>query len=342
MSFYCGIDLGAREAQLCVINSQVKRVLEVKVPNKLGHIKQLLAPYKAELELVVESTFNWYWLVDGLQAAGFKVVLAHTLGLHLITGAKVKTDRRDAFALAKLLLAGLIPVAYIYPVETRPVRDLLRRRGWLVQQRAGEYGSLRRLLLREGILSQRQQELKQACEADLEKWFKHEFVRLHASQELERIKLYSQQIAELEAKILAQAKKEWAFEWLQQLPGVGPIIALSIYYEIGELSRFASARDFSSYSRVVPGVAQSGPTVRRGRGSKQGNPYLKWAFSQAAVHAVRNYPTVRRYYERQLQRQRGRGRQMVVYNIIAHKLAQAVYHMLKERSAYHEELLFGR
>lgn len=342
MSFYCGIDLGARESQLCVVNNQLKRLLEIKVPNKLEQIKRLLAPYKAELEIVVESTFNWYWLVDGLQAAGFKVVLAHTLGLHLITGAKVKTDRRDAFALAKLLLAGLIPAAYIYPAATRPVRDLLRRRGWLVQQRAGEYGSLRRLLLREGNLSRRQQEIKEASEADLEKWFKHEFVRLHARQELERIKLYTEQIDELEAQILRQAKKEWEFEWLQQLPGVGPILALSIYYEIGELSRFANAREFSSYSRVVPGVAQSGSTVRRGRGSKQGNPYLKWAFSQAAVHAVRNYATVRRYYERQLKRHRGRGRQMIAYNIIAHRLAQAVYHMLKERTEYREELLFGR
>jgi len=101
MSFYCGIDLGARESQICVIDKRVKKVLEEKVPNKLEHIKQLLTPYRAELEIVVESTFNWYWLVDGLQAAGFKVVLAHTLGLHMITAAKVKTDRRDAFALAK-------------------------------------------------------------------------------------------------------------------------------------------------------------------------------------------------------------------------------------------------
>lgn len=342
MSFYCGIDLGAREAQLCVANERLRRMLEVKVPNKLEHIKKLLAPYQPDLKIVVESTFNWYWLVDGLQAAGFDVVLAHTLGLHLITGAKVKTDRRDAFALAKLLLAGLIPAAYIYPAETRPVRDLTRRRGWLVQQRAGEYGSLRRLLLREGNLSRRQEELKQASEADLEKWFTHEFVRLHASQEVERIKLYSQQIAELETKILAQAKKEWAFEQLQQLPGIGPIIALTVHYEIGELARFPSAKDFSSYCRVVPGVAQSGATVRRGRGSKQGNPYLKWALSQAAVHAVQHHPPVRRYYERQLRRHRGRGRQMVVYNIIAHKLAQAIYHILKERTEYRAELLFGR
>jgi transposase len=342
MNFYCGIDLGARESQICVIDKNVKKVLEIKTRNNLESIKQLLQPYKKNLEIVVESTFNWYWLVDGLQAAGFKVVLAHTLGLHLITAAKVKTDRRDAFALAKLLLAGMIPTAYIYPAQTRPVRDLLRRRGCLVQVRAGEYGSLRRLLLREGILSQRQQEIKTAEDSDLERWFEHPLVRLHASQELARIQLYSQQIAKLEAASLKEAKTEWGFESLQQLPGIGAILALTILYETGELSRFASEKEFSSYSRLVPGVAQSGSVTRRGRGSKQGNHYLKWAFSQAAVHAVRSYPTVRRYYERQLRRRRGRARQMVVYNIIAHKLAQGAYHILKERTAYREELLFGR
>jgi transposase len=342
MSFYCGIDLGARESQICIINKRVKKVLEVKTTNNLEHIKLLLGPYQADLQIVVESTFNWYWLVDGLQAAGFQVVLAHTLGLHMITAAKVKTDRRDAFALAKLLLAGLIPTAYIYPAETRPVRDLLRRRARLVQTRAGEYGSLRRLMLRQGILSRRQQEIKQAEETDLEKWFRHPLVRMHASQELERIRLYTQQLKELETTILEQAKKEWAFVRLQKLPGIGPIIALTIFYEMGELERFATVKDFSSYCRVVSGVAQSGQSSKRGRGSKQGNHYLKWALSQAAVHAVRCYPRVRRYYERQLRRRRGRARQMVVYNIIAHKLAQGIYHVLKERTEYREELLFGR
>src|SRR5438094_3961930 len=152
MKFYCGIDLSARDCQVCVIDEQLKVMVQQKLRNELPKICQLLTPYKANLKIVVESTFNWYWLIDGLQAAGFEVVLAHTLGLYLITGAKVKTDRRDAYSLAKLLLAGVVPAAYIYPVETRPVRDLLRRRTRLVQVRAGEYASLRRLLLRQNRL----------------------------------------------------------------------------------------------------------------------------------------------------------------------------------------------
>jgi transposase len=341
MKFYCGIDLSARDCHVCVIDEGMKVVVQLKLRNELKQVVKVLSPYRENLEIVVESTFNWYWLVDGLQAAGFNVVLAHTLGLHLITGAKVKTDRRDAFSLAKLLLAGVIPKAYIYPPETRPVRDLLRRRTQLVQRRAGEYGSLRRLLLREGLLSNRQQEIKTAEEAELERWFSHPLVRLHASQELQRIALYSKQIAELEATIVAQAKEEKSYQRLQQLPGVGTIIALTILYEVGELKRFENVKVFSSYCRVVMGVAQSGQVTRRGRASKQGNHYLKWAFSQAAVHAVRNYPHVRRYYERQLKRHQGRGRKMVVYNIIAHKLAQAAFHILQEESEYRGELLFG-
>ena len=128
MKFYCGIDLSARDCHVCVIDEQLQVMVQQKLRNDLTRISQLLQPYQANLKIVVESTFNWYWLIDGLQAEGFEVILAHTLGLYLITGAKVKTDRRDAYALAKLLLVGAVPTAYIYPVETRPVRDLLRRR----------------------------------------------------------------------------------------------------------------------------------------------------------------------------------------------------------------------
>jgi transposase len=342
MSFYCGIDLSARDSQVCLIDEQISILVQQKVHNKLESIIALLAPYKEQLKIVVESTFNWYWLVDGLRAAGFNVCLAHTLGLHMITGAKVKTDRRDAFSLAKLLLAGVIPEAYIYPAETRPVRDLLRRRASLVQKRAEEYGSLRRLLLRHGLMSGAEGQIKQADEADLARWFTHPLVRMPAHQELQRIALYSEQITELESLILAQAEPLDAYPRLQTIPGVGIILALTILYEVGEISRFESVRTFCSYCRVVPGIAQSGPVTRRGRASKQGNHYLKWALSQAAVHAVRCYPKIKRSYERQLNRHRGRGRKMIADNIIAHKLAQAVYHVLREGTEYREELLFGQ
>jgi transposase len=259
----------------------------------------------------------------------------------MITQAKVKTDRRDAFTLAKLLRAAVIPKAYIYPPSTRPLRDLLRRRMQAVGLRAREYGALRQLLLREGIVSSYRNQIKQAEGEDLHQWFSHPLVVMNASQRLERIELLTRQISDLEETILGLTRQKADYNSLLAIPGIGRILALTILYEVGEVSRFGNVRQFSSYCRLVPGVAQSGAVARRGRSSKQGNHYLKSAFNQAAIAAVRSYPRIRRCYERHLTRHRGSARKLVAYNVIAHKLAQAVFHILRDGTQYREELLFG-
>jgi len=340
--FYCGIDLSARDSHLCVVDESLSIHLQQKSANELPRIAQLLDPFKPDLSIVIESTFNWYWLVDGLQLLGFDVSLAHTLGLSMITQAKVKTDRRDAFTLAKLLRGGVIPKAYIYPATTRPVRDLLRRRQKVVAMRAHEYGSLRQLLLREGIITTSRNDIKLADDDDLRQWFTHPLVVMSASHQLERIDLLSRQILDLEQQILDLTRNKADYKRLLKVAGIGRILALTILYEVGDISRFKTVRHFSSYCRLVPGVAQSGAVTRRGRSSKQGNHYLKSAFNQAAVVAVRSYARIRRCYERQLARHRGSARKLVAYNVIAHKLAQAVYFMLKQGEDYREEMLFGK
>ncbi|NIO05000.1 MAG: hypothetical protein GTN74_10405 [Proteobacteria bacterium] len=141
--------------------------------------------------MVVESTPNWYSLVDGLGEAEFEVKLAHTMGLFMIIGAKVKTDRRDAFSLARLLRLGAIPEAYIYPKDQRPIRDLLRRRNRLVFLRAAVYGDLRRTLLRYGLSSYSRDEIKGLSEAEIVHHFEHPIVRSSGQLQLERIGLYS-------------------------------------------------------------------------------------------------------------------------------------------------------
>jgi transposase len=201
----------------------------------------------------------------------------------MITGAKVKTDRRDAFALAKRLKAGMIPKASLYPKDARPIRDLLRHRSTLVTLRAAEYGGLRRLLLRHGLLAHSRNDSKQAGDDDLKRWFTHPLVRLHGHQELARIALSTQQITTLETQILATVQERSEFHRLLTVPGIGKILALTILYEMGQIARFQDAREFSSYCRVVPGVAPSGPVSRLGRHAKQGSPHLTWAFSQAAL-----------------------------------------------------------
>jgi transposase len=340
MRFYCGLDLSARSCQVCVIDEDMKVKVQKKVRNDLQAIMELISPYKKRLACVVESTFNWYWLVDGLQDAGIEICLAHTLGLRLITGAKVKTDPRDALKLAKLLRAGMIPEAYIYPSATRPVRDLVRRRIRVVNMRATDYMTLRRLMYQQGIIEHSRNSTKLILEEDIQEIFQNRWVQIHAQHELARIRLYTMQIREMERAIYHTVKESKEYERLLRVPGIGKILAVTIFYEIGEITRFPNAGDFSSYCRVVPGVAQSGNSVKKGRGSKQGNPNLKWAFSQAAVYAVRSNEKIRRYYQRQVRRHRGKGDKVIANNIIAHKLAQAVYHMIREGTDYREEMLF--
>lgn len=258
----------------------------------------------------------------------------------MLTGAKVKPDRRDALALAKLLKAGMIPQAYIYPKETRPIRDLLRQRSRLVALRGAEYGSLRRLLLRHGLLEHSRNDIKPTANEDIQRWFAHPLVRLHGQHELQRIELYTQQIDTLESQLLATVQDGPEFHRLLTIPGLGKILAMTIVYEIGEMARFQNAREFSSYGRLVPGVAQSGPISRRGRHAKQGSPHLQWAFGQAALYAVRYYPKIRRAFDRHLARHRGKGGKLIAYEIIAHKLAQAVSHVLRDGTVSREELLF--
>ena len=141
--FYGGIDLHAKSAWACMIDEQGVTVKEKKLDNNLAQTIEFLGPFGKEVEIAVESTVNWYWLVDGLMDAGYDVKLAHPFGLRLITNAKVKTDRRDAYKLANLLRLKALPAAHIYPKETRPLRDLLRRRADLVVERTRCYLGLR-------------------------------------------------------------------------------------------------------------------------------------------------------------------------------------------------------
>ncbi len=340
MEFYCGIDLHAKSSQVCVIDGEGEVHVNQKVPNRLRGLLSILEPFEPKPQVVVESTFNWYWLIDGLQDAGFEVTLAHTLGLYMITKAKVKTDRRDARTLANLLRIDAVPKAYIYPKETRPVRDLVRVRTQVVRLRSAEYTCLRKLFYQLGLSEHTRKEVLELEEGDIEKLIRDPEMKLPAQQRLERISLYNAQIWELEKLIVKAAKQQPGYLRLLELPGFGKVLAAITFYEIGDIGRFRTAKNFSSYCRVVPGVASSSGKSGRGRGSKQGNPNLKSAFSQAAVHAVRRHERIRRYFNRQLRR-RSAARRLVAYNIVAHKLAVAVFHVLKEKKPYKEQLLFG-
>jgi len=223
MKHYVGIDLHARTLQLCVIDAEKgERILErARVANRLPEILELLEPFKeGELSIAVESTFNWYWLVDGLQDAGYEVHLAHTLGNARITKAKVKTDRRDAYRLARLLRSGDLQEGYIYPRETRPIRDLIRHRQRIVAARSGEYARIRIQLYREGILEHSRTSVQAMTDDEIETLFVHPAVAAVAHFELERICLLQAQITKIERQIEGYAGDLPEIILLRGLPGV--------------------------------------------------------------------------------------------------------------------------
>jgi len=341
MKFYCGIDLHATNSFLCVIDDKDKVLLKEKLKNDLGAILHALESFSPRPSIVVEATINWYWLIDGLQEAGFDVKLAHSMALYMITGAKVKTDRRDAFSLAKLLRLDAIPEAYIYPKAKRPIRDLLRKRKQVVRLRANAYGALRRVLLQHGIYGYSQATIKSLTEAQLDQHLEHFATQAGCHLEVQRIRFYSDQIKTLENIILSSVSDDQRFELLQTIPGVGKILALTILYESGDINRFQSAKHFCSYARVVPGIAQSSGVSKRGRGSKQGNPHLKWAFCQAAAISVRYNTGIRKFRQRHLARRRSKAKKLVTLCIVSHKLAIASYNILKNRVPFKQELMFG-
>lgn len=344
MKFYCGIDQGKNSSSICIINEEKKTVFQKSLNNKLKDFLDILAEYKKEdIECVVESSCYWYWLVDGLTEAGYKVKLAHTFGLSLISKAKVKTDRRDAKKLAVLLLGGFIPSAYACPKKIRSLRDLARHRQSLVEKRTKAYTELNLIMARNGIPLSRNA-IKQLDSEKIGNYVDDICIQLQCQNSLDQIKLYDDQIQKVEDTILRQTKKVLPKsdprKRLESLPGVGKVLSATIALEVGDIHRFDGRENFSSYCRVIPGIAQSGNVSRRGRGSRQGNPYLKNAFMQAAIAAVRAYKPIRTYFEKQLERHRAQGGKMICYNIIAHKLALAAYAMLKKETSYDPKKLF--
>ncbi len=236
---------------------------------------------------------------------------------------------------------GEFPEAYIYPREKRPLRDFLRRRIGLVQARAGCYQSLRVQLMRYNLGNMDTHHLKQVDYEDLDALPIPLELNDYCQMLLERIELLSTHIAYMDDYLKTVTLEDPSFQYLRTIPGVGDILALTIYYEVGTIERFAGARPFVSYCRLIPSLSQSADKSRRGSGSKQGNHYLKWAFTQAANIAVRYYPPCRKFRDKHANRRSITAATMVANCILAHKLATATFHILKEEMPFSMEKLFG-
>ncbi len=276
---------------------------------------------------MVESTYNWYWLVDGLMEAGYRVHLANTAAINQYEGLKYADDDSDARWLAHLLRLGVLPEGYIYPKERRAVRDLLRKRGQLVHQRTSNLHSVQNLMSRNRGHGMGANRVKSLCDEELDRLLGEECLALAVKSNLTIMQCLDGQIHELEKVVKARSKLEPEFKPLLSVSGIGNILGLTIMLETGDIGRFAKVGNYASYCRCVGSEWRSNGK-RKGKGNtKNGNKYLAWAYVEAANFAVRYNPQIKRFY----QRKRARSNGVVAIKSVAHKLARACYYILRDR-----------
>jgi transposase len=337
--FYCGIDLHARSMYLCVLNQDGEVLLHRDMKAAPGPFLQAIAPYREDVVVCVECIFTWYWLADLCAHEGIPFVLGHALYMKAIHGGKAKNDRIDAHKIAVLLRGGMIPQAYVYPAEMRATRDLLRRRMHLMRHRAGLLAHIQNTNSQYNLPQIGKKLAYKANRGGVAERFSDPAVQKSIEVDLTLIGSYDRLLTELELEIVNTAKAHDAqtFYRLRSIPGVGKILALVLLYEIHDIHRFPRVQEFVSYCRLVKCARESAGKRYGTAGAKIGNAYLKWAFSEAAVLFLRNNPAGQKYLAR-LAKKHGKGKALTV---LAHKLARAVYYMLRRDTAFDLDKFFS-
>jgi transposase len=341
--YNCGIDLHARQMYVCVMDRQGKKLVHTNVKhNNFDYFLKLVGPYRHDLTVCCECMFGWYWLADACQAAGLTFVLAHALYVRAIHGGKNKNDRIDSEKLTHLLRSNLIPPAYVYPSAQRPLRALLRQRLFYVWRRAELLARIHSHQLAHNRTVARQ--TRRNRDPWAEQLMAHEDhpLRQKALQnDLAMIGHFDQQIFALEEELQRQTKQVASREYalLQTVPGIGEILGLTILHEIGQIERFPTVKDFLSYCRLVKGTVASAGKIKGLRGAKLGNPYLRWAFGEAAVIAKRDHFRIKPLAQRLEAKMSGN--KFKANTVLAIKLARAVYFMLRNKTVFDPDRLIA-
>lgn len=338
MALYCGIDLHSTNCWVSIIDDERRAVREKKLGNDLAAILGFLEPYRDDLEgIAVESTFNWYWLVDGLMDAGYRLHLTNTWAIKQYEGLKYTDDRHDARWLAHLLSLGILPEGFICPKAERAVRDLLRRRAFLVHKRTSFVLSMRGAFECRTGLRTSSNDIKKWTTADVEHHIDDPLSALGISCLIEPMAALSAQIKALERECLKHARLRKEFKPLLTVWGIGKILGLTVMYEVGDIRRFEKVGRFASYCRCVKSDRLSNGKRKGSGNSKNGNPFLSWAFSEAAHFAVRYHEPARKFFQRKQAKTNG----IVAIRALAHKLARASFYVMRDQVDFDADKLFA-
>jgi len=336
MRYSLGIDMHQRYSFMSVQDTTTGQRMRTRVPHTPGAVEAFLAPYRGCAAAAVEATRNWYWMVNALEAAGLEPHLVDPTAAKPLISRRNKTDRIDSDGMSALLAEDLLPESWIAPRAIRDGRELLRGRLTLVALRTATKNRLHGLVERY---------TPTPVIADLfgvqgRQWLAHVTLPPQAQFVLQRQLALLDQLEPLllayEARIHEVVRRTPEAQLLDTLPGIGPLLALTIVYEVGAWTRFPSHEHFCSYSGLAPTIQASGGHTRYGPTPKASNRFLRWAFVEAA-NAVASHPSTKPLYQRfaQVRQRRGYGKAIVA---LARHLAVATFHMLRKGEAYRAEV----
>lgn len=338
MALYAGIDLHSNNNYTGIIDEQVQRVFGKKLNNSLPQVLSALEPYKDDLNgVVVESTYNWYWLVDGLQEEGYRVHLANPSAIKQYEGIKYSDDKWDALWLAHMLKLGILPEGYIYPKKFRALRDLLRRRMLFVNHRTSTLLSFQSMFARATGKSISGNTVKALTMENAEQLFENSDLVFMAKRYISIISFLGEQIRMIEKEAKEGTALSEVFKYLLTIPGIGKILGMVISLETGDISRFKKAGNYCSYCRCVKSERYSNGKKKGEGNRKNGNKYLSWAYVEAANFCMRYHEPAQRFY----QRKKAKGNGAIATKALSNKLARASYHIMRDRVPFNSDMLFA-
>jgi transposase len=312
---------------LCVLHQDGELLVHRNMPAGPEPFLKAIAPYREDLVVCVECIFTWYWLADLCTREGMPFVLGHALYLKAIHGGKAKNDKIDAQKIAVLLRGGMLPQAYVYPAEMRATRDLLRRRLHLTRKRAELLAHIQQTNSQYNLPEIGKKIAYKANRGGVAERFPAPAVQKSIEVARALIDHYDTLLRDVDLTMVQTAKQHDAqtLYRLQSVPGIGKLLRLVLLYAIHDISRFPRGQDCVSYCRLVKCAKESAGKRYGTSGTKIGNADLTWAFSEAAVLFLRNNPGGQKYLAR-LEKKHGKGK---AFTVFAHKLARAVYSMLR-------------
>ena len=336
---HAGIDLHKKFSVVTVISDAGEVLVKgQRLENDEAAVRNFLDGFDSEVRVALEAGPNWNWMCDLLDEMGVENKLCHPLKTKAIGSAKIKTDKIDSLVLARLLKSDFIAEAHKADYATRQLRELVRMRAYLVKSRTGYKNKIHAILTRMNIANPHSDLFCSKGITYLKDLALAPAYRNSIDAYLLMIEALDLQVARADELVHRAFEQRQDARLLATTPGIGEFLGLMIAAEIGDISRFSSAKGLASYSGLIPSTSQSGETTRHGGITRQGSAWLRYALVEATIHAVGRPGPLKAHYIR-LSARKGR---YVARAATARKLCTYVYHMLNEQKTYDEIITFGR